>query len=186
MAGVNETRQPLSFTSAARWRQWLRKNHGRDCGAWVLIAKKGTPRGLHYAQALEEALCWGWIDGKLHRHEGGFFALWFSPRRPRSIWSRANREEALRLIAQGRMREPGMARVLAAKANGQWERAYSSGTQPRMAADVRRALESAGALADFRAMSPSRRLQLLSWVAEAKRAETRARRISELPRLLKA
>ena len=152
----------------------------------MLIAKVANPRGLHYAQALDEALCWGWIDGKLHRHDGGFFALWFSPRRPRSIWSRANREAALRLIAQGRMQEPGMAQVLAAKANGQWERAYHSGAQPRMAADVRRALQSAGALAGFRALSPSRRLQLLSWVTGAKRAETRARRISELPRLLQA
>jgi uncharacterized protein YdeI (YjbR/CyaY-like superfamily) len=171
---------PLFFASIGRFRQWLRKNHTRPEGAWILMAKKGTRPGIVYSDALEEALCWGWIDGRLHAHDERFFALWFSPRRPKSIWSLANRRAAERLIAEGRMRTAGLARVEDAKASGRWKAAYSSDAAPRMTADVRQALERAGALGAFRRLSPSRRLQLLYWIGEAKRASTRARRIAEL------
>lgn len=102
-AGVEE---PLFFPTVARWRQWLRKNHGRDTGVWVRLAKKGTRLGIGYAEALEETLCWGWIDGKIHRQDDRYFAQWFSPRRPRSVWSLANRCTAERLAAEGRMQPP--------------------------------------------------------------------------------
>lgn len=176
---------PLSFASIARLRQWLRKNADRTEGTWVLIARKGTEHGIAYADALEEALCWGWIDGKLHRYDERYFALWFAPRRPRSIWSLANRRAAERLIAEGRMRAAGLARIAQAKANGRWQAAYSSRAVPRMTADVRKSLEAAGLLAAFRSQSPSRRLQLLHWIAEAKRPETRARRIAGLLALIR-
>jgi uncharacterized protein YdeI (YjbR/CyaY-like superfamily) len=179
------TEAPLFFPSTARFRQWLRKRRTRPEGAWILIAKKGTRPGIAYSDALEEALCWGWIDGRLHPHDERYFALWFSPRRPKSIWSLANRRTAERLIAEGRMRAEGLARVEQAKANGRWKAAYSSQAEPRMSADVRQVLEGAGVHAAFRGLSPSRRLQLLYWIAEAKRAETRARRIAELPALIR-
>jgi uncharacterized protein YdeI (YjbR/CyaY-like superfamily) len=174
---------PLDFASIARWRQWLLKNHARPEGAWILIARKGTRPGMAYGDALEEALCWGWIDGRLHRHDERYFALWFAPRRPKSIWSLANRRTVERLIAEGRIQPAGLARVEDAKASGRWKAAYSSDVAPRMTADVRQALESTGALAAFRGLSPSRRLQLLHWIGEAKRPQTRARRIAELPAL---
>jgi uncharacterized protein YdeI (YjbR/CyaY-like superfamily) len=181
-AGRDEA--PLFFPSAARWRSWLRRNEARPIGAWVLIAKKGTRPGIPYADALEEALCWGWIDGRLHRHDERYFALWFSPRRPRSIWSLSNRRAAERLAAEGRMQPAGLARIKDAKANGRWQAAYSSGAVPRVSPEIRRCLENAGALPAFRSLSASRRLQLLHWIAQAKREQTRARRIAGMLREL--
>jgi uncharacterized protein YdeI (YjbR/CyaY-like superfamily) len=181
-AGVEE---PLFFPTVARWRQWLRKNHGRDTGVWVRLAKKGTRLGIGYAEALEEALCWGWIDGKIHRQDDRYFAQWFSPRRPRSVWSLANRCTAERLAAEGRMQPAGLAKVAEAKKSGRWAAAYASAAPPRMTADVRRALHDAGVLAAWEGLAPSRRLQLLYWIDDAKRPETRARRIAGLPRLVR-
>jgi uncharacterized protein YdeI (YjbR/CyaY-like superfamily) len=175
---------PLFFPTIGRWRQWLRTNHGRDLGAWILLAKKGTGPGLVYREALEEALCWGWIDGKIHRYDDRFFATWFSPRRPKSVWSLTNRRTVESLVAAGRMRPAGLARVADAKATGRWRTAYSSDVVPRMTTDVRGALKAAGAWAAWRASSPSRRLQLLFWIGEAKRSATRARRVAELPALV--
>jgi uncharacterized protein YdeI (YjbR/CyaY-like superfamily) len=181
-AGVEEA---LFFATVARWRQWLRKNHGRDTGAWVLVAKKGARPGIGYAEALEEALCWGWIDGKIHRQDDRYFAQWFSPRRPRSVWSLANRRTVERLAAEGRMQPAGLAKVAAAKRGGRWAAAYASAAPPRMTTDVRRALRDAGAFDAWEGLTPSRRLQLLYWINDAQRPETRARRIGELPRLVR-
>ena len=176
---------PLFFRTMARWRQWLRRNYLRDHGAWILLAKKGTENGISYADALEEALCWGWIDGKLHRHDERYYAQWFSPRRPRSVWSLANKKTVQRLVAEGRMQPSGLARVREAKENGRWDAAYATAAPPRMTPDVRRALAAAGLEGTWRKTAPSRRLQLLSWIADAKRFETRARRIAELPTLVR-
>jgi len=180
--GVDE---PLFFPTIGRWRQWLRRNHGRDAGAWVLLAKKGARVGIRYQDALEEALCWGWIDGKIHRRDEEFFAQWFSPRRRQSLWSRANRRTVERLAEEGRMQPAGLAKVAEAKRNGRWESAYASAAPPRMSADVRGALAAAEATVAWKATPPSRRLQLLYWINEAKRPETRGRRLAELPRLVK-
>ena len=177
--------EALFFASPAGWQQWLRRHHGRDAGAWVLIAKKGAPRGIGYREALEEALCWGWIDGKIHRRDERTFAQWFSPRRLRSVWSLANRRTVERLAAEGRMQPAGLAKVAEAKRSGRWAAAYASARLPRMTAEVRGALEAAGAWTAWQATSPSRRLQLLSWIREAKRPATRVRRIAELPTLVK-
>ena len=176
---------PLFFPTVGRWRQWLRRNHGQDTGVWMLIAKKDVRPGISYREALEEALCWGWIDGKIHRQDDRYFAQWFSPRRPRSVWSLANRRTVERLIREGRMQPAGLARVAEAKKAGRWAVAYASAAPPRMSADVRRALEAGGAAAAWKETSPSRRLQLLYWVNDAKRSETRARRLAELPDLVK-
>ncbi len=177
--------QPLLFASVLRWRQWLRKNHRRDSGTWVLLAKKGTRPGIGYFEALEEALCWGWIDGKIHRQDDRYFAQWFSPRRLRSIWSLANRRTAERLAVEGRMQPAGMAKVEEAKKDGRWTNAYASAAPPRMTADVRRALRAGGVFAAWEGLAPSRRLQLLYWIGDAKRPETRARRIGGLPKLVR-
>jgi uncharacterized protein YdeI (YjbR/CyaY-like superfamily) len=151
----------------------------------VLLAKKGVRPGIGYREALEEALCWGWIDGKIHRHDERSFAQWFSPRRPRSVWSLANRRTVERLTAEGRMQPAGLARVAEAKRTGRWASAYASSAPPRMSADVRSTLEAGGVAAAWKATSPSRKLQLLYWVNDAKRPETRARRLAQLPALVK-
>jgi uncharacterized protein YdeI (YjbR/CyaY-like superfamily) len=177
--------EPLAFPTVARWRQWLRRNNGRDTGVWVLIAKKGAPSGISYQEALEEALCWGWINGKIRRRDAHFFAQWFSPRRPRSIWSLANRRAVERLAAERRMQPAGRAKVAEAKRNGRWESAYAAAAPPRMSADVRGALEAGVAAAAWKSTSPSRRLQLLYWINDAKRPATREHRLAQLPELVR-
>jgi uncharacterized protein YdeI (YjbR/CyaY-like superfamily) len=179
------TDAPLFFATIGRLRQWLRRNHGRDGGAWILMAKKGTRPGIAYREALEEALCWGWIDGKIHRRDERYFVQWFSPRRPRSVWSLANRRTVDRLRREGRMQPAGLARVAEAKRDGRWKAAYASAAPPRMSADVRRALQAAGAGMAWGKTSPSRKLMLLYWVNEAKKPETRVRRLAALPTLVK-
>jgi uncharacterized protein YdeI (YjbR/CyaY-like superfamily) len=175
---------PLFFETIGRWRQWLRRHHGRDGGAWILMAKKGTRPGIAYREALEEALCWGWIDGKIHRRDERYFVQWFCPRRPRSVWSLANRRTVGRLTREGRMQPSGLARVAEAKRDGRWAAAYASAALPRMSAEVRRALQAAGAWAAWQKTSPSRKLMLLYWVSDAKKPETRARRLAELSTLV--
>lgn len=174
----------LYFPNVAGWRRWLAKHWAQEKGEWLLIAKKDTPRGVHHGEALEEALCWGWIDSQLRPHDAEFFALWFSPRRAGSIWSAANRATALRLVREGRMQAGGLARIREAKASGRWQSAYASAVPARLPADARRSLEASGCLRAFRRLSASRRLQLVHWVSEAKRPETRARRIAQLPGLV--
>lgn len=176
---------PLSFPTAARLGRWFARNHDREDGAWFLIARKGTRPGVSYGEALTEALRWGWIDGKGRRRNERYFMLRFTPRRPHSVWSMANRRTVERLIAEGRMEPSGLARVEEAKANGKWRAAYSSRTVPPVKADVRKALAAAAMTADFRALSPSLRLQYLHWIEEAKRPATRARRIEKLASILR-
>jgi len=151
---------------------------------WLLIAKKAASRGLRHEEALREALCWGWIDSQLQPHDAQHYMLRFSPRRPGSIWSAANRTAAQRLIREGRMQQNGLARIREAKASGRWQSAYASSVPARLPVDARRSLEAAGCLQAFRGLSASRRLQLVHWLTEAKRPETRARRIAELPRMV--
>lgn len=176
---------PLSFPTAARLGRWFARAHDREDGAWFLIARKGTRAGVSYGEAVTEALRWGWIDGKARRRNERYFMLRFTPRRPRSAWSMANRRAAEKLIAEGRMQPAGLARVEEAKANGKWRAAYSSRTVPPVKADVRKALAAAGLAASFRALSPSMRLQYLHWIEEAKRPETRTRRIGKLASILR-
>jgi uncharacterized protein YdeI (YjbR/CyaY-like superfamily) len=176
---------PLFFPTPARWRTWLRQNQGRQQGTWVLLAKKGTRPGIGYVQALEEALCWGWIDGKVHAHDEKHFAQWFSPRRKRSVWSLANRKTVQRLSKAGRMQPAGLARVREAKESGRWGAAYTSAAPPRMTDDVRAALAASGQAEAWLKLAPSHRLRLMYWIADARKPETRARRIAQLPVLVR-
>ncbi len=95
---------PLFLKTTSSWRSWLKRNHTQQGGSWVLMAKKGTSPGISYREAVEEALCWGWIDGKTRRHDERYFAQWFAPRRPKSVWSNANKQAVERLIAEDRIR----------------------------------------------------------------------------------
>ena len=182
---AHSVESPLFFATIPRWRAWLKRNHAQPGGTWVLLAKKGARSGISYREALEEALCWGWIDGKMHRQDEEYFAQWFAPRRATSIWSLANKKTVERLIAEGRMQKPGLAKIEEAKASGQWKKAYATRLMPPMSADVRKALKDSGTWEAWQKTAPSRKLQLLYWVNEAKRSETRARRIAELPTLVR-
>jgi uncharacterized protein YdeI (YjbR/CyaY-like superfamily) len=117
----------IPFGSQAAWREWLEQNHTLECGIWLQFYKKGsgTP-SVNYAQALDEALCFGWIDGQLKRSDENFYLQKFTPRRKRSMWSKRNIEHIARLEQEGKMADSGRRQVEAAQADGRWDRSYDS------------------------------------------------------------
>jgi len=120
------------FRCGEEWRRWLHENHSKENEAWVIIQKVRSPNeGLSYEEAVDEATCFGWIDGKMRRLNDHEFTQRFSPRRPRSIWSRINRNRAERLIEEGRMTGAGLRAAEEAKRNGRWEKAYTFREPPR-------------------------------------------------------
>lgn len=168
------------FESAAAWEKWLEKNHAQHESIWIKYAKKasGIP-SVTYAEALDIALCWGWIDGQVQRLDATYYLQRWSRRRPRSRWSKINRDKATRLIAAGRMQPAGLAEIRAARADGRWDAAYDSSTTIREPDDFLAALAAhprAGAA--YEKIPRSTRYTLLYRILEAKRSETRARRIA--------
>ena len=176
---------PLLFMTPNEWRGWLERNHSNETGVWVTLQKAGSPHtGIRYDEALDEALCYGWIDGKMRRIDDHRFTQWFSPRRGNSPWSRRNRERAEKLIEEKRMTEAGYAEVEKARENGRWEKAYSSRRPPEVPGDLMEALRaSPKAHTNFMGFTNSARLMYSYWVGDAKRPETRARRIARVVEL---
>ncbi len=173
--------KPISFGSREEWRGWLESNHHAASEAWVLFYKKHVnAKRLDYADAVEEAICWGWIDGKLRSIDGRKHMIRFTPRRPDSIWSITNRRRAEKMVREGRMRESGLECIRVAKRNGQWAAAYMLSRAPRVPADLKSALVSNGASWDnFSRLSNSNKAAFVFHVESAKREETRKRRIKE-------
>jgi len=170
----------LVLLDAAAWRSWLALRHGEEPGVWLVLAKKGTsePTSLSYDQALEEALCHGWIDGQVRRRDAATYRQRFTPRRPRSAWSERNVGIAERLLAAGRMHRAGLAAVEAAKADGRWEAAYAGPAAIEVPADLARALEGAPrARAMFEILTSQNRYAVLHRIQTARQQATRARRI---------
>jgi uncharacterized protein YdeI (YjbR/CyaY-like superfamily) len=176
--------EPVFFRDRSSWRTWLRKNHGKCSEVWVLTFKKHTGRKcLSYDEALEEALCYGWIDSRLKRIDDERHMWRFAPRKPDSIWSTRNRGIAERLIAEGRMTAHGMAKIEAARRSGNWERHVRPSKVPRIPKDLKDALvEDDVAWTNFQAFAKSYRHAYIGWVAHAKRPETREKRIQEVVR----
>lgn len=168
----------LAPKDLAAWRRWLRRHHERPDGVWLLIRKKGSAApGVAYEEAVEEALCFGWIDATTNRHDDDHYKLWFSRRKPGSVWAASNKARVERLIADGRMAPPGLAKIEAAKADGSWE-ALEGLEDLTMPDDLVAALDaSPPAREHFEAFPPGARKQILSWIRQAKRPETRAARI---------
>ena len=181
--GVNvEVRDAKAFADKEAWRDWLAANHGKANHAWLFIQKKNMDgKGIEYQNALEEALCFGWIDGKLHSYDDESYILRFSPRRPRSLWSKINKEKVKELMASGRMTEAGNAKIRAAKKNGNWAAAYSSKEKQIIPPDLEKALKKMPeGYAHFKAFTNSQQSMYIGWVVGAKRNETRLRRIREV------
>lgn len=173
--------EPLQFQDRTEWRRWLETHHATATEAPLFISKKATPEGIHYLEALEEALCFGWIDGRLHSHDARRFVLRFSPRKADSVWSRSNRERVQRLTREGRMAPAGLAAIRGAKANGAWEEARRSNEVPRMPRDLRDALKTnPAAWSHFRAWGDSYRGMAIGWVLTAKKETTRKRRVARV------
>jgi uncharacterized protein YdeI (YjbR/CyaY-like superfamily) len=162
-----------------QWRAWLDENHAGEKEAWLVIQKHHVARaGVSYEEAVEEALCFGWIDGRMKSVDADTYVLRFSPRKRRSIWSASNQKRVESLIAQGRMTEAGMAKVREAKENGEWEAAIRRENTSSLPDDLRAALAgNASAQANFERLPPSQKKQFLYWISTAKTEETRQRRI---------
>jgi uncharacterized protein YdeI (YjbR/CyaY-like superfamily) len=136
----------LTVADAAAWRAWLGEHHDDPAGVWLVLAKKGTtePTSLTYAEALEEALCYGWIDGQARRRDDSTHLQRFTPRRARSAWSKRNVARVERLIREGRMHAAGMAEVERAKHDGRWDAAYTGSASIDVPADLADATCSRG------------------------------------------
>ncbi len=177
----------LPFASPDAWEVWLEAEHERAAGVWLKIAKKDSGiTSVTYAQALEVALCFGWVDSQKAGHDDRYFLQRFTPRKPRSSrWSRINRDKATALIEQGRMRPAGLREVDAAKADGRWQRAYEGQRTATVPEDLRAALDANPAAAEFFAtLRGANRYAVLYRVQDAKRPETRAKRIETFVAML--
>ena len=168
----------------AEWRAWLEENHARDQGVWFVSYKKATgkPR-VEYGEAVEEALCFGWIDSKANGLDDERSMLWMSPRKPGTGWSRSNKERVERLMAEGRMAPAGLAKIEAAKRDGSWS-ALDAVEALEIPPDLGRALDShADARRHFEDFPRSVKRAILEWISSAKKPETRAARVGETARL---
>jgi uncharacterized protein YdeI (YjbR/CyaY-like superfamily) len=172
----------LNFKSAHEWRQWLESNHDKEKEAYLILNKKGSKlAGLCYEEALEEALSFGWIDGKLKSVDADTFMLRFSPRKARSMWSRKNKDKAEELIARGMMTEAGLARIEEAKKNGSWDAAYTNKIKDEIPTELEKALkQNLIAWTNFKNLANTYQNMYIGWINSAKTAATREKRIAEV------
>ena len=168
------------------WFRWLRKNHATSSGVWLRVAKKGAKASsVSYLQAVDAALCFGWIDGQKKSDDESYWLQRFTPRSARSIWSKINRDKALRLIELGRMNAAGLREVERAKGDGRWDRAYDSPKGAVMPVDFQAVLDkNPKAKAFFATLESRNRYAVLFRIQTAKKAETRARRIEQFAKML--
>jgi uncharacterized protein YdeI (YjbR/CyaY-like superfamily) len=172
---------------AVAWRAWLAADLGRSPGVGLVLAKGGAsqPTALTYDQALEEALCFGWIDGQIRGRDEWTFLRRFTPRRPRSAWSQRNVEIVERLRLQGRMMPAGDAAVEEARSDGRWDRAYAGAKDVEVPADLAAALaHDERAAAMFEILTSANRFAILYRIHDAKAAATRGKRIDDFVRML--
>jgi uncharacterized protein YdeI (YjbR/CyaY-like superfamily) len=177
----------LTVADAAAWRSWLDAHHGDQTGVWLVLAKKGItqPTSLTYDQALEEALCQGWIDGQVRRGDERTYQQRFTPRRTRSQWSSRNVGLVERLTAVGRMQRAGLAEVERAKTDGRWAAAYAGQATIEVPIDLSAALRAnRDAQAMFDTLSSQNRYAILYRIQNARRADTRTRRIEQFVAML--
>jgi uncharacterized protein YdeI (YjbR/CyaY-like superfamily) len=176
----------IPFADDAAWERWLEDNHAGSNGLWIKTAKKRTGIAtVTHADALNTAICFGWIDGQRHPYDETYFLQRFTPRRPRSNWSQVNVKKAEELIAAQRMRPAGLAQIEAAKADGRWAAAYEPQSRATIPEDFQRALDSnPDAKAFFATLKGVNRYAFLYRIQNAKRPETRAKRIEQFVAML--
>lgn len=177
----------LSFATAKAWEGWLAEQHATAPGVWLQIGKRGTASvaSVTYPEALEVAICFGWIDGQKRGMDEEFWLQRFTPRRPGSRWSKINAEKAAALIEAGRMHEAGLREVEQARADGRWDAAYAGQRSMEVPEDLRTALAgNAAARAFFETLNGANRYAILYRIASVKRPETRARKIAQYVAML--
>lgn len=176
----------ISFATPQDWEAWLQEHHIGSEGIWLKIAKKETGiSSVSYAEALEGALCYGWIDGQKASFDEQFWLQKFTPRRPKSMWSKVNCEKATALIAEGRMQPEGLRQVQLAQADGRWDQAYASQSKVTIPEDFQSELDkNPEAREFFQTLNSANRYAVLYRIHTAKKAETRAARIQKLIAML--
>ncbi len=169
-----------------QWRRWLTRNGATSSGIWMRFAKKGSEtKTITYAEAVEEALCFGWIDGQVRKLDDRFYQQRFTPRRPKGVWSKINVERVERLIAAGLMTDAGMREVEAAKADGRWKQAYQGSATAEPHPDFVAALKKNKAAREFFAtLSKTNRYSVIWRIATARTDALRAKRIVQLVDML--
>ncbi len=176
----------LEFRNSKRWEEWLKKNHARSTGVWVRLAKKASGgESVSYCEALDAALCCGWIDGLKKGESKNAWLQKFIPRTEKSGWSKVNREKALALIEAGRMQEAGLRAIERAKSNGRWETAYDSPSTATVPEDLKAALDaSPRAKAFFATLNSQNRYAVLYRIQTARKTDTRTKRIGRFVAML--
>jgi uncharacterized protein YdeI (YjbR/CyaY-like superfamily) len=176
----------LAFPSPEEWGAWLEREHATSDGVWLKFAKKGSGvASVVYPEALEVALCYGWIDSQVLSLDERFYLQKFTPRRARSKWSRVNRDKVGRLAKEGRMRPAGLAQVELAKGDGRWAAAYASPASAEVPEDLQEALDASPKAAEFFAkLNKSNRFAILYQLQDAKKPETRTRRLEKFVAML--
>jgi len=171
--------EELFFETRDNWRDWLEFNHDKSPGIWLVYYKKNTKiPSVAYAEAVEEALCFGWIDSKVQTIDELRYRQIFTPRNPRSVWSETNKQRVEMMIEAGQMTRAGLEKVEIAKINGQWDKAYNSKVPAELPDDLKTALlQNPQAYENFNNFSTSSQSTYIRWVSSAKRAETRENRI---------
>jgi uncharacterized protein YdeI (YjbR/CyaY-like superfamily) len=172
----------LIVVDAAAWQSWLHEHHAASDGVWLVLAKKNvtTPTSLTYAEALEEALCHGWIDGQRKSRDEQTFIQRYTPRRAQSMWSKRNVDLVARMEEEGRMRPAGRAEIERAKADGRWDKAYGGSSAKEIPEDLAAALAAEPrAQAMFEILTSANRFAVVFRVNSAKKPETRAKRITQ-------
>ncbi len=178
----------IAFSDAAAFERWLDEHQHETTGLWLKIAKKASGiASITYDEAVDVALCFGWIDGQKNSYDGDWFLQRFSPRRPRSIWSKVNTQKVQALTEAGRMRPAGLAAVEKAKSDGRWDAAYSGSQDIEVPADLQQFLDAnPDAAAGWASLTKTNRYPFLFRLQTARRPETRAKRFAEFTRMLQA
>ena len=178
----------ILFETEEALEKWLEENYATSQGFWLKIAKKGTGHtSLQYAEALNVALCYGWIDGQKGKLDEQFWLQKFTPRRAKSVWSRVNTEKVAALIEQGKMREPGLKEIERAKADGRWDAAYESQSRITVPDDFQAALNENPAAKEFyERLNSANRYAILFRITTAKKEETRKKNIQKFIDMLNA
>lgn len=183
---MNAPKPVLTCASQAEWEMWLQAHCESSSGIWLRLAKKSSGQStLTYAQAVESALCFGWIDGQKQSESDQFWLQRFSPRTAKSIWSKINTEKAQALVEAGRMRPAGLREIQRAQQDGRWERAYASASNATVPADLQVALDAnRKAKVFFETLNSQNRYAILFRIQNVKKAETRARKIAQFVEML--
>lgn len=184
---MTETKKELPiklFATTEEWRKWLQTNHA-SAGIWMRFYKKGKGESINYAQALDEALCFGWIDSQVQKYDDDSYLQKFTPRRPKSIWSKRNIDYVKRLINEGRMTPMGLKEAEAAKADGRWDQAYDSPANMEVSADFLKELEARPkAKAFFESLNKTNTYAIAWRLQTAKTEVTRKRRMQAMIAML--